>query len=132
MVTWLPRESATTPSLRSSRARFCPYWPNSVEARRLSSKVSTVWVVAVSSGTEGASVPLSVVRLRNELGSGGDEILRGGEFCIDSGAVGERSEQAVGSGIRNCYRNHLADQVFRRHHLDRLEIWRAAGELARE
>jgi hypothetical protein len=52
-VTWLPRCSATTPSRRSIKARFWPYWPNSMEASRLSSKLSTTCVTVFAPGTSG-------------------------------------------------------------------------------
>src|SRR5262245_23021263 len=125
-VTWLPRESATTPRRRSISARFCPYCPNSVDARRLSSKVSTAWVGAVSSGPEGAS-ELSVGRLRNASGSGCD---KAGGFCIDSRGPGERPEQAVGHGGRDRDRHQRADQGCRCHHVHRLQIWRSTDQLA--
>ena len=47
-MTWLPRCSAVTPSRRSISARFWPYWPNSTEAWRLSSKSSAALVGAPS------------------------------------------------------------------------------------
>src|SRR5437762_582931 len=128
MVTWLPRESATTPSRRSISARFCPYWPNSVEARRLSSKVSMVCVVAVSfTSLAAGTIPLSVGKLRNASGSNGDA-----GFCLDSRLAREHAKQAVGSDIRDGHRHHRADHIPSRHHLNRLKIWRAAGDLARE
>src|SRR5882724_2989136 len=125
-VTWLPRESATTPSRRSINARFCPYWPNSVEARRLSSKVSTVSAVAVSlaSAADGA-IPLSVGRLRNASGSNCDAGL-----CIDTWRIREHAEQAVCDGSGDGDRHHCADQACGRYDLHRLQIGRAAGELA--
>src|SRR5215471_4125769 len=127
MVTWLPRESATTPSRRSISARFCPYWPNSTEASRLSSKASTTWVAALSPAVAGVgtSAPLSDPRVRNASGlhtcqRGRRDVRRRGEF----------TEQAVRAGARDRDGDHLADQRRRRHHLHGLQIGRAADKLA--
>ncbi len=68
MVTWLPRESATTPSLRSITARFCPYCPNSTDARRLSSKSSTIRVIGLSCDDVAVPDPLFGLKLRNASG----------------------------------------------------------------
>src|ERR1700752_3929689 len=131
MVTWLPRESATTPRRRSIKARFWPYCPNSVHARRLSSKVSTVCVVAVSfASLVAGTIPLSVGRLRNASGS--ERFERLGGFWPDSRPLRERAEQAIGSNLRDRHGYHRADQMRRRHDLHRLKIGRAAGELTRQ
>src|SRR6516165_5665850 len=122
MVTWLPRELATTSSRRSIKARFWPYWPNSVEAKRLSSKVRTI--CAVLSGAMKTDSSVSGVRksgsCRDQCGA-----LRGGcRWC-----VGEYAEQAVAGDFGNCDCGDLADQRCRRACLDRLKIGRTADEL---
>ena len=53
-------------------------------------------------------------------------------FCRDSRRVREHAEQAVGAGSGDCDGDHRADQVLRRHDLHRLQIGRAADELARQ
>src|SRR5579871_3682910 len=120
MVTWLPRESAVTPSRRSIRARCWPYWPNSVEARRLSSNASTTWVApfsAVGDG-EGMSEPLSEPRGRNASALQGREFGRGGAAHR---RLRQLAEQTVGARARDRDGDDLADHRRRRHRLHRLQ-----------
>ena len=49
-TTWLPLALATTPSRRSSWARFWSYWPKTRLARRLSSKVRVISAVSSTPG----------------------------------------------------------------------------------
>src|SRR5215472_8223051 len=124
MVTWLPRCSATTPSRRSISARFCPYWPNSTEASLLSSNASTVWVVAVSSDAAAG-------------GMTGSDVRKGASSsCCGQGRVtrfvSERAKEAVAADLGDDHALDRSDQVCRRHDLDRLQIRRAADELARK
>src|ERR1043166_574729 len=120
MVTWLPRESAVTPRRRSIRARCWPYWPNSVEARRLSSNASTTWVAPVSavSAGEGMSEPLSEPRVRKLLALQAGKLGCGG---VARERLRELAEQTVGAGAHDRDRDHLADQRGRRHRLHRLQ-----------
>src|SRR5262249_33739819 len=127
MVTWLPRESATTPSRRSISARCCPYWPNSVEASRLSSNASTTWVApfsAVAAG--GMSEPLSVPRVRNASALQARELGCG----ISDEGPRDVADQAVRSGGGDGDRGPLADQPGRCHDLHGLQVGRAADQLA--
>src|SRR5215470_20209475 len=120
MVTWLPRESATTPSLRSISERFCPYWPNSTEARRLSSKVSTTWVVAFSPAPVGVgtSEPWSDPRVRNASGlQMFGQSRQPGHVDMAPRRLRELAKQAVGAGPNDRHAAHGADQRGGRHHL---------------
>src|SRR5262249_20793689 len=124
-VTWLPRCSATTPSRRSISARFCPYWPNSRDASRFSSKASTIWVAAVSpAADEDTKDSLSDREERNRSD------LHQYRFCghIDRS---EGSEQTVGADYRDPRRYDVADHCRWRHDLNRLQIWGAPDDLAR-
>src|SRR5262249_4880686 len=128
MVTWLPRESAVTPSRRSISARCWPYWPNSVEASRLSSKASTTWVALVSPAAsgEGRSEPLSEPRVRNASALQGCQLGRGG---LARQRPRKLAKQAVGAGARDRHGHDLADQRGGRHRLHRLQVGRAADQL---
>src|SRR5262249_10549287 len=131
MVTWLPRESAVTPSRRSISARCWPYWPNSVEASRLSSKASTTWVALVSPAAsgEGRSEPLSEPRVRNASALQGCQLGRGG---LARQRPRKLAKQAVGAGARDRHGHDLADQRGGRHRLHRLQVGRAADQLPRQ
>src|SRR3984893_52916 len=120
-VTWFPRCSATTPSLRSSRARFCPYCPNSVEASRLSSKASTNCAAGPLVVTiEGdARDPFSIRGDRNGFSAPCLHVSR------------EHAEQAVRARFGDPYRRNFADQGVWCHDLNRLQIWGSADDLAR-
>src|SRR5437660_2563337 len=98
MVTWLPRESTTTPRRRSIRARFCPYCPNSVEASRLSSKASTNCVAGPLVVTiEGdARDPFSIRGDRNGFSAPCLHVSR------------EHAEQAVRACLGDPYRPNFA------------------------
>src|ERR1700744_4239999 len=101
MVTWLPRESATTPRRRSISARFWPYWPKSIEASRLSSKASTTWVAALSSGAagEGRRGLLSDPRVRKSSSlQDGFKNSRDRWRRVVRRRLRELAEQAVGPG----------------------------------
>src|SRR5215510_3024796 len=119
MVTWLPRCSATTPSRRSISARFCPYCPNSTEASLLSSKASTVCVVAVSSEAAPAGITESVVRKGVSNSCCGE----------DRRLVLETAEKTVAADLGDGHALERADQLLWRHHLDCLQVWGAADQL---
>src|ERR1700726_242787 len=141
MVMWLPRESTTTPSRRSICARFCPYGPTSAEAARLSSKSMTTCVsggicMSRSSLRLGASEDESDALLGKGSGSRGHCRWCHGRSC-DPGSSGPRigsgrefAEQAVALEAFDLHRQHLADDVRRRHHMRRLQIGSAADDLA--
>src|SRR5579875_3964958 len=120
-VTWLPRCSAITPRRRSISARFWPYWPKRTEARRLSSKASTICVVAVSSKAAAGGIGRSGVR-KGSSGSDGDAL----------GHIGQLAEQAVAADLGDVDGRHRADQGARRHDLHRLQIGRTADQLSGE
>src|ERR1700753_1329099 len=80
MVMWLPRESTTTPSRRSPRARFWPYGPTSAETARLSSKSMTT---CVSGGT-----CMSRSNLRLGTSEGESDALFGKGSGSDADVVG--------------------------------------------
>src|SRR5450631_4248506 len=115
MVMWLPRESTTTPSRRSTSARFCPYGPTSAEAARLSSKSMTTCVsggicMSRSSLRLGASEGESDALLGKGSSSNGrlrkcwlrgPRIRRGYEFA----------EQAVALEAFDGDRQHLPDDI---------------------
>src|SRR5262245_45762500 len=119
MVRWLPRCSATTPSRRSISARFCPYCPKSTEASLLSSKASTVCVVAVSSEAAPGGITGSVVRKGVSNSCCGE----------DRRLVLETSEKTVAADLNDGHALDRADQLLGRHHLDSLQIWGAAYKL---
>src|SRR5438105_4693196 len=135
MVMWLPRESTTTPSRRSISAKFCPYGPTNAEAARLSSKSMTT---CVSGGT-----CMSRSNLRLGASEGESDAL----FGKGSGSVSdvrrerpdgmrvhrhrEFAEQAVALEAFDPYRQNLADDIGRRHHMGGLQIGGAADDLAR-
>src|SRR5450830_493555 len=123
-VTWLPRCSATTPRRRSISARFCPYWPNRTDASLLSSKASTICVIAVSSEAAAGGITGSDVR-KGVSSSCCGQRRRAGMF-------GKPAEQSIGSDIGDGHRQYRTDQRGRRHDLHRLKIWGAADQLPRE
>src|SRR4029077_18307962 len=125
-LTGLPRCSATTPSRRSIRARFWPYWPNSIEASRLSSNASTIWVAALSLGASGEDTrePLS------DRGARNCSALRQHRFGAHR-RFHERPKQAVGTTLRHFHRCGVFDHCRGSHDLNRLEIWGAPDDLAR-
>src|SRR6185437_31907 len=107
------------PSRRSISARFCPYCPNRMEASRLSSKASTICVVAVSSNAAEAGITGSVVRKAVSGSCCGEDLLRD----VRAGRIRRNAEQAVGADTSDGDRNDLADERGRRYHRYRLEIW---------
>src|SRR4029450_11041545 len=119
MVTGFPRAPATTPGRRSISARFCPYWPNSTEASLLSSKASTVCVVAVSSEAAPGGITESVVRKGVSNSCCGE----------DRRLVLETAEKTVAADLDDGHALDRADQLLWRHNLDCLQIWRAAYQL---
>src|SRR6185437_12219294 len=134
MVTWFPRESTTTPSRRSTSARFWPYGPTSAEAARLSSKSMTT---CVSGGTCMSRSNLRLGTSEGESdallgkGSGSDGRLRGGNRCAACWRTERQlAEQAVALQAVDPDRQHLSDDVARCHHMGRLQIGGAADDLA--
>src|SRR5450631_297577 len=122
MVMWLPRESTTTPSRRSTSARFCPYGPTSAEAARLSSKSITTWVsggicISRSSLRVGASEGESDALFGKGSGSRCD--VRGiGDVrrMAHSGKISIRrrcefAEQAVALEAFDPHRQYLSDDI---------------------
>src|SRR5580698_4655585 len=104
------------PSRRSIKARFWPYCPNSVAARRLSSKVRTIWVV-LSGPTKTDS-------------SG----VRNSGSCADTnrllhGVLRKQAEQSFAGGFGDGDGGDLANQGRRCLDLHRLEIGRPAEQL---
>src|SRR5581483_1962197 len=112
------------PRRRSINARFCPYWPNSMEASLLSSNASTVWVVAVSSETAAVGITEFVVRKGRS------------SSCRCKGRIPvltfEAAEKAVAAHFIDDDALHRSDTIGRRHDLHRLQVGRAADELARK
>src|SRR5262249_59828724 len=118
-ATGFPRCSATTPSLRSISARFCPYWPNNRDASRLSSKASTTWVAELPPAVgEDTNDPLSDRDERN--GSG----LHQHRFRVDAGGHA-RAEQTIGADVGNRPRRDVADHSRLGHDLNPFGVWGA-------
>src|SRR5690348_16454402 len=115
------------------RARFCPYWPNSIDASRLSSNARTTWVSAsVPLGVSAAisDDPSLVSRFRKDSVSRTDE-RRLGALRVRR-TIGELAEQAVRSDAGDGHGRDLTEQSFRTHDLYRLQIGRTADDLPGE
>src|SRR5450631_749194 len=121
MVMWLPRESTTTPSRRSTSARFCPYGPTSAEAARLSSKSITTCVsggicMSRSSLRLGASEGESDALLGKGSGSRFDlrrigDVRKIGPQARRVRRCGEFTEQAVALEAVDPHRQYLSDDI---------------------
>src|SRR6185437_14006410 len=96
-----------------------------MEASRLSSKASTIWVVAVSSEAAEAGITGSGVRKAVSGSCCGENSLRN----VRAVRIRKNAEQAVGSDTCNCDRHDLADTPGWCHHRYRLKIWGFADQL---
>src|SRR5947209_7889794 len=95
-------------------ARFWPYWPNSMEASRLSSKSRTMGPGVICEDS-----PLSGRGERNDSG------------LPSLGLSREHAEKAVRARLHDDHGHDLADEFVSCCDLHRLQIWGTANDLAR-
>src|SRR5580704_18860881 len=119
------------PSRRSISARFWPYCPNSEEASRLSSKVRIIW--AVLSGATKIDSSVSGVRNSGSCAKKSGFSFRrcfGCSFRCSFGSLHQRAQQAVAGSFGDNDGGNLADERLGSGHRHRLQIGRAADDLA--